>query len=145
MFSYFLHSFAVATLLLSVCQFTADALRLAFERGGHGTGNVITLMCFNDQDTKINLQTNDSVKLFVNRTRTPDEESLDQMVQVHASEDGMSISFVITGELEGYYVCGTSTTSSNLEPLIGEFYSRLHIVSRASPSYIPSFKKENKK
>ena len=117
MFRYFLHSFAIATLLLSV----ADALRLAFERGDHGTGNIITLMCSNDQGTRMNI---DSVKFFVNRTSTPDEMSLDQMIVVHPSEDETSISFEITGELEGYYVCGTltpQTTSDNSVPLIGEF------------------------
>ena len=53
--------------------------------------NIITLICFNDQGTRINLQMNDSVKLFVNRISTPDEESLDQMIVVHPSYDGTSI------------------------------------------------------
>ena len=117
MFRYFFHSFAIATLLLSV----VDTLRLTFERGSHGTGNIITLTCLNDQGTKMTI---DSIKFFVNRTSTPDEQSLDQMVVVHPSEDRTNISFVITGELEGYYVCGTLTpqATSNFVPLIGEVY-----------------------
>ena len=111
-----------ATLYSSACQLT-EQLRFTFQRSGYGTGNAITLFCYNDQGIQINLMMNDSVKFFVNRTIPgPD---LGRLVELTRSEDGTSVSFIITRELEGQYACGTvdpaPLVTSNYVPLVGKF------------------------
>ena len=102
---------------------STDQLMLGVER----TVNIITLFCSNEQGQRINLETNTTVKFYLNRTLTGTSTSRDELGQiVTLLISGTTVTFVITPSLEGYFACGSSTGSSNSlvfsqpKPLIGE-------------------------
>ena len=115
-------------LLFATLLSLSSPLRLIFRRSGvAGSGNIITLICRDEQDMAIDLRMNDSIKFFVNRTFEHDEQSLDRLVQLTMASQGTSASFQITPELEGNYACGIvgaqrGTGTSDSMPLVGEFF-----------------------